>query len=224
MKNTAKAGIVFFSLLLIFSVVVCILFRPFLSGLRLPEYRDQFIAWIAMLGFKGALILLAIQILQIIVAIIPGGPMELLAGAAYGALGGFGLCILGCLIATTVIFHIVQTFGAPLVTRFFRRDLTEKYAFLRNTRKVTLIIFLLFLIPGIPKDALTYIAPLANIKRSRFLLISVTARSPAILASTMLGSSILQGNWVVIVILFVLIAVTGIIGALYGDRIIAKFR
>jgi uncharacterized membrane protein YdjX (TVP38/TMEM64 family) len=224
MKNSIGAGVVFFTVFVIVSAVICLLLRPFIVNLRLSEYREQFSAWIESLGIKGVAILLGIQTLQIVVAIIPGGPMEIVAGAAYGAWKGFAICILGCLIASAGIFLAVRIFGVPLVERLFGKKLTDKYRFLGDTKKVSLALFLLFLIPGIPKDALTYIAPLGNIKPGRFLLISTVARSPASLMSTMLGSSALQGNWTLIALLFAAIALTGVIGVLCGERIADKIK
>jgi uncharacterized membrane protein YdjX (TVP38/TMEM64 family) len=224
MKNSARAGVVFFVVLFIVSAAACVLLRPFIVNMRLNEYREQFSAWIGSMGIKGMAILLGIQMLQIVVAIIPGGPVEIVAGAAYGAWKGFAICVLGCLIATAGIFLTVRALGVPLVERLLGKKLTEKYRFLGNTKKLTLALFLLFLIPGIPKDALTYIAPLGPIKPGRFLLISATARSPAILMSTMLGNSALQGNWALIALLFAATALAGIAGALYGERIVEKIK
>jgi uncharacterized membrane protein YdjX (TVP38/TMEM64 family) len=224
MKNPARAGILFFAVFFIVSAAICLLLRPFIVNLRLSEYRERFSAWIEGLGIKGVAILLGIQALQIVVAIIPGGPVEIVAGAAYGAWGGFAICILGCVIAAAGIFMTVRIFGVPLVERLFGKKLTDKYRFLGNTKKVSLALFLLFLIPGVPKDALTYMAPLGSIKPGRFLLISTLARSPAILMSTMLGSSTLQGNWTLILLLFAATAITGIAGALYGERIAGRIR
>jgi uncharacterized membrane protein YdjX (TVP38/TMEM64 family) len=158
------------------------------------------------------------------VAIIPGGPVEIVAGAAYGPWGGFAICVLGCLIASAGIFLTVRTFGAPLVKRLFGKELPDKYRFLTNSKKVSLALFLLYLIPGIPKDALTYIAPLGTIKLRRFILISNGARVPAILMSTMLGSSVLRGHWALILLLFGATALTGIAGLVYGERIADKFK
>jgi uncharacterized membrane protein YdjX (TVP38/TMEM64 family) len=224
MKNFPRAGIVFFTVLFVASVAACVLLRPFIVNVRLSEYREQFSVWIKNMGVKGVAILLGIQALQIVLAIIPGGPVEIAAGAAYGAWGGFAICILGCAMAATGIFFAVRVFGVPLVERFFGKKLTEKYRFLGNAKKFSLALFLLFLIPGIPKDALTYIAPLGSIKPGRFIIISTAARSPAILMATMLGSSALRGNWTLVALLFGAIAVTGIVGILYGGRIADKLK
>jgi uncharacterized membrane protein YdjX (TVP38/TMEM64 family) len=224
MKTSVRTGIIVLVLFVLASAAIYLLIRPFVINLRVSEYRERFSVWVEGLGFKGMAILLGIQILQIVLAFIPGGPVELAAGAAYGAWGGFAICILGCAIATAGIFLAVRTFGAPLAQWFSGKELTGKYAFLRNTKKLSLALFILYLIPGIPKDALTYIVPLGTIKLRRFLIISTGARVPAILASTMLGSSMLRGHWALILALFAATAVTGIAGVLYGERIVDRFR
>jgi uncharacterized membrane protein YdjX (TVP38/TMEM64 family) len=224
MKKSARAGIIVLVLFILASVTIYLLIRPFVVNLRVSEHRERFSAWVEGLGFKGVAILLGIQVLQIVLAFIPGGPVELVAGAAYGAWGGFAICILGCVIATTAIFFAVRTFGAPLVKWFSGKELTGKYAFLRNTKKLSLALFILYLVPGVPKDALTYIVPLGTIKLRRFLIISTGARVPAIFASTMLGSSMLRGHWALMLALFAATAVMGIVGVLYGERIVDRFR
>jgi uncharacterized membrane protein YdjX (TVP38/TMEM64 family) len=241
-KKLSTSGIIFLIAFIIATVLIGVWLWPFIARLRLPEYREQFSGWVNTMGIKGVLIVFGIQVLQIIVAVIPGGSVQILAGAAYGTLGGFAICILGCLTATAVIFLVVRKFGAPLVNRLFSPKQTGRYSFLKEpvgfqepvgfkessgfqkSRKLSLILFLIFLIPGTPKDALTYIASLQDIKLSRFILITTVARSPAILMSTMLGSSVLQGNMVLIVLLFLIIAATGIPGLLYGEKIIGRFR
>ena len=95
-----------------------------------------------------------------------------------------------------------------------------KLAILNDSKKLELAVFILFLIPGVPKDALTYIAPLTRIKPSSFFLLSMLARSPAIIMSTFFGANLGEGNILEAVILFALVAVFGIIGVLYSDRIL----
>jgi uncharacterized membrane protein YdjX (TVP38/TMEM64 family) len=227
MKKSVITGFVVLAVLLILSTAIFLLLRPFIANLNLAEYRDRFVAWIESLGFMGAAILLGLQALQIIVAIVPGGPVEILAGAAYGTWGGFAICILGCVAASAGIFMIVRTFGLPLVERILGKKLTDKYKFLGDPKKISLalvFLFILFLIPGVPKDALTYIAPLGPVKLGRFLFISTVARAPAILMSTMLGNSALRGNYTLIVLLFAAIALMGVIGLLYGERIAEKIK
>jgi uncharacterized membrane protein YdjX (TVP38/TMEM64 family) len=224
MKKAKRRFIIFIVLFAIVTVALCILFWPFIRNLRDPVYRERFSAWIARLGFKGIVILFGIQFLQIVIAIIPGEPIELLAGAAYGALGGLGICLTGCAAASFLIYITVRKFGAPLLFRFFKQESIDKFKFLQNRRKTALTIFILFLIPGTPKDTLTYIVPLSGFNVSSFILISAFARIPSILSSTMMGASAIRGNWLQLLVLFLITALLGIFGILFAERIMNFFR
>jgi uncharacterized membrane protein YdjX (TVP38/TMEM64 family) len=224
MERGKRRFIVFIVLFVVLMTVFCILFQPFIWNLRDPVYRENFNAWIARLGFKGVLIIFGIQFLQIVIAVIPGEPIELLAGAAYGALGGLGICLAGCAAASFVIYMIVKKFGAPLLFRFFKQENIEKFKFLQNKQKTALMIFVLFLIPGTPKDTLTYIVPLSGFKVSSFVLISAFARIPSILSSTMMGASAVSGNWFQLLILFLITALLGVFGILFAEPLVNFFR
>ena len=215
-----------FIFLICFLLLTCVLglvFWPLIKDLRNPEYREWFSGWVAGLGFKGVLVLFALQMLQIIVAVIPGGPMQLIAGAAYGTWGGLLILLAGCAAATAVVFFAVRKFGRPLIIRFFGGDVINTWGFLRDEKKTALVTFILFLIPGIPKDTLTYLAPLSRLSLLRFTLISVFARFPAMLSSAMMGDAVMRGNWIIFLVIFVLTALAGILGIQFRDRIVKRF-
>ncbi len=197
---------------------------PFIQKLSNPAYQQEFMAWSNSLGIRGWLIVLGIQILQIIIAFIPGEPVELLAGVLYGAWGGLGTCLLGCVLASSLIFFTVRKFGQGLVTAFFGPEKVAQFSFFNNNKKVELVTFILFLIPGTPKDLLTYLAGLSKIKPSQFLVVSTFARIPSIITSTTMGASVSRGNWELTLVVFLITAAIGLLGIRYKDRIIAHFR
>ena len=200
--------------------VLTILAWPYVKQLNDPEIRARFTGWIESLGIWGVLILLGIQFIQIVIAFIPGGPIEIVAGAAYGALGGLLICIAGSVAASSLIFAVVRKFGVSLVNRLFKKEKLDKFKFLQNTKRIERLSFILFLIPGTPKDMLTYAAGLSRIPMLRFILIANFARIPAILAATMMGDSMVTGRWYVLIPVFIVTAVIGILGITYQDRII----
>jgi uncharacterized membrane protein YdjX (TVP38/TMEM64 family) len=118
------------------------------------------------------MVLFGIQVLQIVVAVIPGGPVQLIAGAAYGALGGLLIIEAGCAVATMIVFFMVRKFGLPLIKRFFGVDVLDTWGFLKDEEKTALVTFILFFIPGTPKDTLTYLIPLSRLSLIQFTLIS----------------------------------------------------
>lgn len=200
-----------------------VLFWPLIRELNDPAYREAFSAWVAGLGPGGVFILLGLQILQIVVAVIPGGPVELIAGAAYGAWGGFGICAAGCVIASSLVFAVVRKFGLPLLRRFFGDRKIKHWKFLEDAKKTAMVVFILFLVPGMPKDILTWFAPLSRLSLARFVIISVVARTPAMLSSTMMGDSMIQGDWSMVLVLFLIIGLAGLGGIQFRDKIVTMF-
>ncbi|GHV69824.1 TVP38/TMEM64 family protein [Spirochaetia bacterium] len=224
MEKRKRNFIIFVILFCIITVVISVLFWPFISGLRDPGRREDIRLRIEASGWKGLLVILGIQILQVVVAVIPGEPVELLAGVIYGAAGGLALCLAGSTIASVVIFSLVRKFGAPLVEKFFRKDGAGRFAFLQNRRQTSLVVFILFLIPGTPKDTLTYLVPLGKISLARFIMLSSLARIPSILTSTAMGDQAIRGNWILLLMIFLFTAALGLAGILFSDKIINKLK
>ncbi|MDR1566181.1 MAG: bifunctional hydroxymethylpyrimidine kinase/phosphomethylpyrimidine kinase [Treponema sp.] len=202
------------------ALALTVIFWPFIKDLRDPVYREQFSAWVTGLGIKGVAVLLGLQIVQIILAVIPGGPVELIAGAAYGALGGTAVCVLGCVIASSAVFLAVKKFGLPLIRRFFGEENIRSWKFLADSDRAARAVFIVFLIPGTPKDMLTWFAPLSGLPLHTFTAVSVFARIPAILTTAVMGDSMIQGNWVMFLSFFLVTALAGTAGLRFRRRIL----
>ena len=142
----------------------------------------------------GRLAFVGISVLQILVAIIPGEPIELFAGYAYGFWLGTLLCELGIVIGGALVFGFVHRFGRKAVEVFFPREKIDSLRFLQNEQRLELWVFILFFIPGTPKDIMTYFVPLTHMKLGRFLLLSGVARLPSVITSTIGGNALGTGN------------------------------
>ena len=200
--------------------ILTLILWPYVEGLATPEGREEFKVWIDGLGFGGWLVTLGIQLLQIFVALIPGEPVELMLGYVWGPWLGTFTCLLGIFIGTMTIFLLVRKFGMKFVSRFVDPEELKRYKFLRDKNKVDITVFILFFIPGTPKDALTYIAPIAPIGAVKYLLIATFARIPSIITSTILGDSIADGRWVLALVVFAVTAVISVLGIILGNRYI----
>lgn len=209
--------------LLLFALLsaLCLYFWKELSD---PVFQENLKNKIASLGFEGWLIVLLIQIIQIIIAFIPGEPVEILAGALYATWGGLFTCLLGSLIASSLVFFIVRKFGYSLVKRLFPEKEIRKFNFSHNHKKIEIMTFILFLIPGTPKDLLTYLAGLSSINPRQFLIISTFARVPSIITSTAIGDSLIKGNFKITLWLFLTILIIGLLGIFLKDKILHHFR
>ena len=202
--------------------VLTLLLWPYIKQLGTEEGRTAFKAWVDGLGFGGWLVTLGIQLLQIFVALIPGEPVELMLGYVWGPWLGTFTCLLGIFIGTLAIYLLVQKLGMRFVKRVVGTDDLTKYKFLSNKNKVEITVFILFFIPGTPKDALTYIAPIAPIHPIKYLLIATFARIPSIITSTLLGDSVAEGNYILAIIVFVITAAISILGIVFGNKYIEK--
>jgi uncharacterized membrane protein YdjX (TVP38/TMEM64 family) len=200
--------------------ILTLILWPYVEGLATPEGREEFKVWVDGLGFGGWLVTLGIQLLQIFVALIPGEPVELMLGYVWGPWLGTLTCLIGIFIGTATIFLLVRKFGMKFVSRFVDPEELKRYKFLRDKNKVDITVFILFFIPGTPKDALTYIAPIAPIGAVKYLLIATFARIPSIITSTILGDSIADGKWVLALVVFAITAVISVLGIILGNRYI----
>jgi len=161
----------------------------------LASFSDEgFREYIRSFGAAGWLVLLALQFLQVFIALIPGEILETGAGYAFGPILGTAICYIGVALASALVFWLVRRFGVKLVEVFVDRERINQLRFLREDKKRNFLIFLLFLIPGTPKDLLTYFVGLTDIKFGTFMTISLVARIPSVLSSTVGGDLLGRGN------------------------------
>lgn len=195
------------SMLLFAGVFVFLFFvvgRPIVHFAKDPElFRD----WLDEYGIWSRLIFVGVSLLQILVGIIPGEPLEIGAGYAFGFVEGTLLCLLAVLIGSALIWCFSHYLGIKAVEAFYPREKLEELSFLKNTQRLNIIVFILFFIPGTPKDMLTYFLGLTPMKLSTCLFITTVARIPSIITSTIGGSALGNQNYWTAVIIF---AVTGV--------------
>ncbi|OUP13192.1 TVP38/TMEM64 family protein [Anaeromassilibacillus sp. An200] len=198
-------------LLLFFAAVTVWIGGPLLEMLGDP---DEFRSWVDSHSMFGRLIFIGMVILQVIVAVIPGEPMEIGAGYAFGAVEGTILCLVGTAIGSSLVFLFTKKLGIRMVEAFISREKLQSLQFLQNAERLNLVIFLAFLIPGTPKDILTYFAGLTPIRLRTFLLLTSLARIPSVVSSTLGGNALGTENYGMAVVVFLVTAVISAIGAL----------
>ena len=214
-KLRAAVGIGIFVLLS--AAVAWLIGKPLLQFVSEPE---KFRQWVDSHGLLGPLAFLGMMVLQVFVAVIPGEPLEIGAGYAFGAVEGTILCILGAAIGSTLVFLFVRRFGVRAVEVFISREKIQSLRFLQNTRRVHLFLLVAFLLPGTPKDVLCYVAGLTTLKLGPFILISSICRLPSIVTSTIGGSALGSGQWGMAAIVFAATLVISAIGLWIYKRIL----
>lgn len=146
--------------------------RPMLRFVSEPEMFRQ---WVDGHGIWGRIAFIGMMIFQIIVAVIPGEPLEIGAGYAFGAVEGTILCLIGAVLGGAIVVILVRRYGVKLVEVFFSREKIMSLRFMQDSRRLELLVFIVFLIPGTPKDLLCYAVGLTNLRMRDWLLISLVA-------------------------------------------------
>lgn len=186
-----------------------------------PENLDQLLD---SFGWKGVLVFIGIQILQVLVAAIPGEIVQIAGGYIYGTWLGTLYSLIGIFLGSILVFFIVRLLGYPLVRLVASESQIEKFNSIFGSSKSEAATFILFLIPGIPKDVLTYIAGVTPVKPLRFFIIIMIGRFPALLASSYIGHGTQRGNYLIVIILCVAAVVLFLVGLLLKDRIIERIQ
>ncbi len=203
--------------LLFFLAVTVFLGKPLLAFFEDPQ---SFRVYVEEKGWGAGLVFTAMVALQVIVALIPGEPLEIAAGVAFGSFEGTLLCLAGIAIGSTLVFLFVRRFGVKLVEVFFPVEKIHSLRFLQNSRRFHTLLFLIMFIPGTPKDLVSYFVGLTEIRLGHWILISVVARIPSVITSTVGGNALGEENLWKAAIVFGATLLFSIAGLVVYDRII----
>lgn len=205
-KRIAAGAVAVF--ILLSAAVFWFVGRPMVRFARQPEL---FRAWVEQRGIWGKLAYVGMVFLQVLVAIIPGEPLEICGGYAFGAFWGTVLCLLGALLGSVAVFAFVRRFGQPLVEVFFPKEKLDSLRFLHSSPKRDALLWLIFTVPGTPKDLLCYFAGLTDLSWGKWLLICTVGRLPSIVTSTVGGDALGVQNYQFAIIAFaVTLAISGV--------------
>ena len=203
-----KVVLAVFVLILIIGIIAYLF--PVMKNLSSLEGQMAFKEKVDNSGILGMLSLFGLQVAQIFLIIVPGEPIEILAGMCYGGLWGTVFIMVSACIISTAIFLLVRKFGRKFVYNFCDEKKVAKIEnskLFQNPKKIELIMLILFLVPGTPKDLLAYVSGLLPIKPIRFVLISTFARFPSVITSTLAGAHIAVGDWKMSILLYAIILI-----------------
>lgn len=196
-KMLSAAAIIIF--ILLFAALAWFVGRPMIRFARQPE---QFRSWVDGHGAWGWAAYAAMVFLQVVVAIIPGEPLEIAGGYAFGAWWGTALYLIGAVLGSAAVFALVRRWGRPLAEVVFPKEKLDKLQFLHSSPKRTALLWLIFTAPGTPKDLLCYFAGLTDMKWRTWLLIATVGRLPSIVTSTVGGGALGDRNYTAAAIAF----------------------
>ena len=187
-----------------------LLWKPMVNFIEDPASLSL---WIENAGIWGPIFFMLLNTVQVLLAIIPGGPFEVAAGALFGPWIGTLMCDIAMTAGGMVTFLFVRKFGMKFIELFVDRKEIESVKFLHSNEKSTTLLFLFFLLPGTPKDLMCYVVGLTDIKWTTWLLINFIGRFPAILLSALGGSALGEQKYGIFIAAFAIIIVLYFVGS-----------
>jgi len=195
--------------------------REFIMSFRsIDEVRD----FILQHELASIFVYFGLQQLHIIISVIPGQPFHVAAGFIFGFGFGYFLSIIGIIVGSTLTFYASRILGKDAMYVFFGEERFTRFLNLINSKKGLVVIFLMYLIPGFPKEGLGYIVGLSKIKLLPFLVIVVVGRTPALMMSIAIGAMYASESYTGIIILISIAVILGIIGLVYRKKVMAQFN
>ena len=221
-KSTIKKFVsiikLFFLLLVVLGVPLYVYFYQYelIENFKSLEAINAF-----LLEYKTASIFvyIGLQIAQIIISILPGQALQFAAGYAYTFWFGYLYSIIGVALGTTITFYLARILGKDAMHVIFGEKKINEFVDLLDSKRAYTIMFVIFLIPGIPKDILTYAAGISSIKIKPFLLLSLVGRTPAMMGSIMMGSMFNNESYTGLIILGVIATIACVLGILKRKKI-----
>jgi uncharacterized membrane protein YdjX (TVP38/TMEM64 family) len=211
-------------LVVFLSLVAYISFKFGPAITRLMSRPERFKEFIDAYGSTSVLLYILIQAAHVIIVVIPGEIVQIAGGYAFGTLYGTLYSLIGIIVGTLIVFFATRLVGYTLVRTFVSPEKLKRFDFLINSPKSEITLFVLFLIPGLPKDTLVYISGLTPIRPWRFLLICTIARFPGLWGSAYIGANLQEKDYVPVWIMSGLALMLFVVGILIKDKVIGRLH
>ncbi|MDO5043857.1 MAG: TVP38/TMEM64 family protein [Coriobacteriia bacterium] len=213
--------ILFILIVIAVTLVAYYAFQPILQFMKDPSSVK---AWVDENPTTAVPAFIGLMMVQIIIAILPGEPIQLAMGYAFGWFWGSIYTLLATIISAALIFTLVRKFGRPIVNMFFSEEKLEEISWLHESKQINTLMFILMLIPGTPKDLFTYIAGLTKMKLHQWLLITLVARIPGVIAQSIAGANLGTDTWHISLIAFGVTGLFALLGIAYYAYLTKQVR
>ena len=164
-------------------------------------------------------IYLCAQIIQIIICIIPGQWLQFAAGYMYNFWGAYLLSLIGAAIGSVITYYLAKLLGSDAMHLIFDEKQIKHNLDRFNSKKAVVLVFLVYLIPGIPKDFCNYIAGISEMKFKLFLVVSLIGRSPGMIGSILIGCSVDLGRYIGAAIIAAFAIILFALGIIFRKKI-----
>jgi uncharacterized membrane protein YdjX (TVP38/TMEM64 family) len=186
-------------------------------------HKERAIAFIKSFHPYDELVFISLQILQVVAAPIPGEVTGIIGGYLYGPLLGTIYSTIGLIIGSWLAFALARMFGLPLVEKTVKPEIIQKYDYIMEHQGV-LGSFVLFLIPGFPKDYLCYIIGLSHMRTWTFLVISTIGRLFGTVLLSVSGSNARNNQYGALLIIIAVSGILILIGYVYREKLLELLK
>ena len=189
--TTKKKTIIYSFIILSIFILILYFYKPLMYYLK--NY-DELKLYLKSKGKIALFIIYFLQILQVIIAFIPSDIINLTSGYILGPTLGFIISYLGLISGTVLAFYIARLFGKKIVTKLVKKDTLDKISLKVNSSLSIPNIFILSIIPFMPRDVLVYAIGLTNIKPKKFLIPYSISRIPLVFILTYTGNTLFYND------------------------------
>ena len=207
-------------LVIIVAGIPAFLYLKYGAELFSKDSAERVVDYLKANSSIAALLIICIQIVQVVICFLPGQPVQFAASYMFGVARGFAFSITGAVIGTVISFYLAKLLGNDAMNLFFGEEKVRDYKKKLDSGRGLLLAFLIYLIPGIPKDIVSYVAGISDMRFRPFLLVATVGRIPGLLGSLMLGHFFGRQDYRAMIIIAVIIAVILLICYIKRDALI----
>lgn len=174
-------------------------------------------------GPEAVFVYFCAQVIQIIISVIPGQALQIAAGFMFGFPLAFLVSVIGAVIGTVITYYLGKVLGKDAMHLLFGEETINNYVARMNSRRAAAIVFLIYLIPGIPKDVVSYAAGVSSMKLRPFLFLSLAGRLPGMIGSLLIGRQVYTGDYHIAIIIGIVAVVAFTLGVIFRKRLMDWF-
>jgi len=171
-------------------------------------------------GNFSILVFILMQIFQVVIFFIPGEFIQIAGGYIFGAFPGAIISLVGITLGSVIVYLISNSYGKPYVEKVIMKKKVKFFRKILTVGSKKNVVFVFYLIPGIPKDALSYICGISNISFKDFIIYSTLGRIPAIVISSYFGQKIYAQDYTSLITIGVTMSILCALFIFKGNTII----
>jgi uncharacterized membrane protein YdjX (TVP38/TMEM64 family) len=174
-------------------------------------------------GIFAPLVFIGLQAMQVIIAPIPGEVTGILGGYLFGERLGLVYSTIGLALGSVIAFGVGRWLGAHYVRTLVSRETWDKMGFIVEAEGAILC-FIIYLIPGLPKDMVCYLFGMSPMPLGVFALVSTLGRIPGTWVLSAQGAHTAAGDYLQVMLLTAIVVAVALPLYYFRNRIMGRFR